>query len=70
MGAEPAKNHPADPLVQTSLRARARADQNLLAHPALDCTVVRPGSFRDGPGTGLVHLAALQNEPIAPLRTR
>lgn len=79
-GADPAKNYPGDSLVQTFLRARGRADQDLLAHPTLDCTVVRPGWFRDGPGTGLVHLAAPglarprgrrlratpQNESIAP----
>lgn len=80
VGADPAKNYLGDSLVQTFLRARGRADQDLLAHPALDCTVVSPGWFRDGPGTGLVHLAAPglarprgrrlratpQNESIAP----
>ncbi|MCX5165156.1 SDR family oxidoreductase [Streptomyces sp. NBC_00264] len=68
MGADPAKNHPADPLVQSFLRARGRAGRDLLAHPALDCTVVRPGWFRDGPGTGPVHPAAPGDGGSAPPR--
>ncbi|MFF2546653.1 NAD(P)H-binding protein [Kitasatospora sp. NPDC058063] len=58
MGSDPAAHHPADPLVETFLRAKGRADQALLSHPDLDSTVLRPAWFRDGPGTGLVHLAA------------
>lgn len=56
MGADPAEHYPADPLVETFLRARGRADENLLSRAALDCTVVRPSWFRDGPGNGLVEL--------------
>ncbi|MFJ9444416.1 NAD(P)H-binding protein [Kitasatospora sp. NPDC101235] len=58
MGAHPAAHYPADPLVETFLRAKGRADHDLLARPDLDTTVLRPAWFRDGPGTGLVHLAA------------
>ncbi|MGW3233755.1 NAD(P)H-binding protein [Kitasatospora sp. NPDC001095] len=43
MGASPTRSCPADPLV---------------ARSPLDCTVVRPAWFREGPGTGRVHLAA------------
>ncbi|MFE6049861.1 NAD(P)H-binding protein [Kitasatospora sp. NPDC056446] len=57
MGADPAIDYPSDPLVETFLRAKGRADEDLLSRAALDCTVVRPAWFRDGPGTGLVHLA-------------
>ncbi|MFE7425866.1 NAD(P)H-binding protein [Streptomyces sp. NPDC057545] len=57
MGADPARHYPADPLVETFLRAKGRADQDLLSRSALDCAVLRPAWFRDGPGTGLVHLA-------------
>ncbi|SCD93125.1 NAD(P)H-binding [Streptomyces sp. OspMP-M43] len=58
MGADPARNYPADPLVETFLRARGRADENLLARETLETTVVRPAWFRDGPATGNVHLTA------------
>ncbi|MFE7638185.1 SDR family oxidoreductase [Kitasatospora sp. NPDC057518] len=57
MGADPAIHYPPDPLVETFLQAKGRADQDLLSRPALDCTVLRPAWFRDGPGTGRVHLA-------------
>ncbi|MBK3591153.1 MULTISPECIES: NAD(P)H-binding protein [Streptomyces] len=57
MGADPARHYPVDPLVETFLRAKGRADENLVARGALDTTVVRPGWFRDGPRTGGVHLA-------------
>ncbi|MEU6443018.1 NAD(P)H-binding protein [Streptomyces sp. NPDC047046] len=57
MGADPTIDYPADPLVETFLRARGRADENLLARAALNTTVVRPAWFRDRPGTGRVHLA-------------
>ncbi|WP_308217354.1 NAD(P)H-binding protein [Streptantibioticus silvisoli] len=57
MGADPASHYPADPLIETFLRARGSADENLLARAALDCTVVRPAWFRDGPGSGLIELA-------------
>ncbi|MBO1416738.1 NAD(P)H-binding protein, partial [Streptomyces sp. FH025] len=56
MGADPVMRYPADPLVETFLRARGRADENLLSREALDCTVLRPAWFRDGPGTGRVNL--------------
>ncbi|MEI5033453.1 NAD(P)H-binding protein [Streptomyces sp. S1A(2023)] len=58
MGADPARHYPADPLVETFLRARGRADENLLARSALNTTVVRPAWFRDRPGTGNVNLSA------------
>ncbi|MDT0422492.1 NAD(P)H-binding protein [Streptomyces evansiae] len=58
MGADPAIHYPDSPLVETFLRARGRADENLLARDALDTTVVRPSWFRDRPGGGRVHLAA------------
>ncbi|MFH9269021.1 NAD(P)H-binding protein [Streptomyces sp. NPDC017546] len=58
MGADPAMRYPDNPLVETFLQARGRADENLLIRPALDTTVVRPAWFRERPGTGAVHLAA------------
>ncbi|EHM30427.1 NAD-dependent epimerase/dehydratase [Streptomyces sp. W007] len=58
MGADPARHYLADPLVETFLRARGRADEDLLARCALSTTVVRPAWFRDRPGTGRVSLSA------------
>ncbi|MFH8516943.1 NAD(P)H-binding protein [Streptomyces gelaticus] len=58
MGADPHSHYPKDPLVERYLRAKGEADENLLSRPSLDCTVLRPAWFRDGPGTGLVRLAA------------
>ncbi|MGW8944186.1 NAD(P)H-binding protein [Streptomyces koyangensis] len=57
MGADPAARYRDNPLVETFLRARGRADENLLARSALATTVIRPAWFRDRPGTGMVHLA-------------
>ncbi|MFI7102884.1 NAD(P)H-binding protein [Streptomyces sp. NPDC050161] len=57
MGADPAQRYPDDPRVEVYLRAKGEADENLLARPALDCTVVRPAWLRDGTGTGRVRLA-------------
>ncbi|MFD6042678.1 NAD(P)H-binding protein [Streptomyces koyangensis] len=57
MGADPAARYRENPLVETFLQARGRADENLLARSALATTVIRPAWFRDRPGTGMVHLA-------------
>jgi nucleoside-diphosphate-sugar epimerase len=39
------------------LRAKLAAEEDLLARPALDVTVLRPGGLTDDPGTGRVRLA-------------
>jgi nucleoside-diphosphate-sugar epimerase len=39
------------------LRAKAAAEQDLLARPGLGVTVLRPGALTDGPGTGQVTLS-------------
>jgi hypothetical protein len=39
------------------LRAKLAAEQDLLARPGLDVTVLRPGGLTDDPGTGRVRLA-------------
>ncbi|MFE7046654.1 NAD(P)H-binding protein [Streptomyces atratus] len=57
MGADPASRYPKDPLVETYLRAKGETDENLLSRSLLDCTVLRPAWFRDGPGNGRVRLA-------------
>ncbi|MFI9628849.1 NAD(P)H-binding protein [Streptomyces sp. NPDC052042] len=57
MGADRGARYPKDPLVETYLRAKGEADEHLMSRPFLDCTVLRPAWFRDGPGTGLVRLA-------------
>ncbi|MER5766562.1 NAD(P)H-binding protein [Streptomyces sp. NPDC001985] len=57
MAPGPAAHYPRNPLVETYLRAKGEVDEELLARPALDCTVLRPAWFRDGPGAGLVRLA-------------
>ncbi|MFF8914521.1 NAD(P)H-binding protein [Streptomyces sp. NPDC015032] len=57
MGAGSSARYPKDPLVETYLRAKGEADEELLSRSCLDCTVLRPAWFRDGPGTGLVRLA-------------
>lgn len=57
MGADRRARYPKDPLVETYLRAKGEADENLLARPLLDCTVLRPSWLHDGAGTGLVRLA-------------
>ncbi|NEA40193.1 NAD(P)H-binding protein [Streptomyces sp. SID11385] len=62
MGADPAKRYPDNALVETFLRARGRADENVLARHTLSTTVVRPAWFRDRPGTGTVSLAARTGE--------
>jgi nucleoside-diphosphate-sugar epimerase len=38
------------------LRAKLAAEEDLLARPALDVTVLRPGGLTDDPGTGRVRL--------------
>ena len=57
MGAGRGARYPKDPLVETYLRAKGEADENLSSRRFLDCTVLRPSWLRDGPGTGLVQLA-------------
>jgi nucleoside-diphosphate-sugar epimerase len=57
MGADPAIDYPQDVLVETYLRAKGRADDDLLSRAGLETTVIRPCWFRDRPGTGRVHLA-------------
>ncbi|MFF2045972.1 SDR family oxidoreductase [Kitasatospora sp. NPDC058170] len=58
MGADAGAVYPADPVFETYLRAKGAADDAVRARTALDWTVLRPGALTDGPGTGLVRLAA------------
>ncbi|MEV7929476.1 NAD(P)-binding oxidoreductase [Kitasatospora sp. NPDC088779] len=58
MGADAHAQHPADEVFETYLRAKGAADDAVRARTALDWTVLRPGRLTDGPGTGLVRLAA------------
>jgi uncharacterized protein YbjT (DUF2867 family) len=44
----------AGPSMRTYLEAKAEADAYVVAS-GLDCTIVRPGSLKDDPGTGLVR---------------
>ncbi|MGW2181837.1 NAD(P)H-binding protein [Streptomyces sp. NPDC001732] len=57
MGADRSARYPQNPLVETYLRAKGEADENLLSRPFLHCTVLRPAWLRDGPATGMVRLA-------------
>lgn len=57
MGAARDARYPQNPLVETYLRAKGEADDDLLSRPFLHCTVLRPAWFRDSPATGLVQLA-------------
>ncbi|MFD7191841.1 NAD(P)H-binding protein [Streptomyces sp. NPDC059914] len=57
MGAARDARYPQNPLVETYLRAKGEADDDLLSRSFLHCTVLRPAWFRDSPATGLVQLA-------------
>jgi uncharacterized protein YbjT (DUF2867 family) len=46
-----------DPEFVAYLRAKLAAEQDVLARPGLDVTVLRPGALTDAPGTGRVRLA-------------
>jgi nucleoside-diphosphate-sugar epimerase len=45
-----------DPVFAAYLQAKLRAEDEILPRPALDVTIVRPGSLTDDPGTGRVTL--------------
>jgi nucleoside-diphosphate-sugar epimerase len=45
-----------DPVFAAYLQAKLRAEDEILPHPALDTTIVRPGRLTDDPGTGRVTL--------------
>lgn len=47
-----------DEVFAAYLRAKAAADEYVLARTELDATVVRPGALTDAPGTGRIHVAA------------
>ncbi|MFD4234684.1 NAD(P)H-binding protein [Streptomyces sp. NPDC058542] len=57
LGADPAMKYPADPEIQAFMRGKGEVDKDLASRSALDCTILRPSYFRDGPGTGLIRLA-------------
>lgn len=58
MGADThADDSASDPVFAAYLRAKAAADEAVLARGDLDTTIVRPGLLTDEPGTGLVHIA-------------
>ena len=48
----------ADPVFAAYLRAKAAADEEVLARDGLATTVVRPGLLTDDPGTGRVFIAS------------
>jgi nucleoside-diphosphate-sugar epimerase len=45
-----------DPVFAVYLQAKLRAEDEILPRPALETTIVRPGSLTDDPGTGRVTL--------------
>ena len=47
-----------DPVFAAYLRAKAAADEEVLAREGLETTIVRPGHLTDEPATGRVHIAA------------
>jgi uncharacterized protein YbjT (DUF2867 family) len=49
---------PSDPVFAAYLRAKAAADEDVLARPELQTTVVRPGHLTDEDGTGRVFIAS------------
>ncbi|MEU5417450.1 NAD(P)H-binding protein [Streptomyces clavifer] len=57
LGADPALEYPADAEVQAFMRGKGEVDKDLASRSTLDCTILRPSYFRDGPGTGLICLA-------------
>ncbi|GIG56923.1 NAD-dependent dehydratase [Longispora fulva] len=58
MGADTDPPAGTDPVFAAYLRAKGAADDDVRARAGLDWTVLRPGRLTDGPGTGLVTLAA------------
>ncbi|WP_370414379.1 SDR family oxidoreductase [Streptomyces fradiae] len=56
MGADSA--HPGDETFDAYLRAKGAADDDIRSRPALDWTVLRPGSLTNDAGTGQVRLEA------------
>ena len=55
-----------DPVFAAYLRARAAADEEVLARDGLHTTVVRPGLLTDDPGTGLVSIASNTGRGTVP----
>jgi uncharacterized protein YbjT (DUF2867 family) len=49
---------PSDPVFAAYLQAKAAADEDVLARPELQTTVVRPGHLTDEDGTGRVFIAS------------
>jgi len=60
---QPAKS---DPVFAAYLRAKAAADEEVLARDGLRTTVVRPGHLTDEPGTGRVSIAAKTGRGSVP----
>jgi nucleoside-diphosphate-sugar epimerase len=55
-----------DPVFAAYLRAKAAADEEVLARDGLRTTVVRPGHLTDEPGTGRVSIAAKTGRGSVP----
>jgi len=55
-----------DPVFAAYLRAKAAADEEVLAREGLRTTVVRPGHLTDEPGTGRVSIAAKTGRGSVP----
>jgi uncharacterized protein YbjT (DUF2867 family) len=56
----------ADPVFAAYLRAKAAADEDVLARAGLRTTVVRPGLLTDEPGTGRVFIATSTGRGSVP----
>jgi nucleoside-diphosphate-sugar epimerase len=57
MGADAHSRFDGDPGLRAYLRAKGAADDEIRERTALDWTVLRPGTLRNEPGSGKVHLA-------------
>jgi nucleoside-diphosphate-sugar epimerase len=67
MGADRrADDEASDPVFAAYLRAKATADEEVLARDGLRTTIVRPGLLTDEPGTGRVHLAPTTGRGSVP----
>jgi uncharacterized protein YbjT (DUF2867 family) len=57
IGLDRADDPSVDEVFAVYLRAKAAADDDVMARPGLDWTILRPGHLTNDPGTGLVRLA-------------